>query len=224
MTHAYNKCFLSDMMDNLGYAVDFAVNGCGFNSDSFYDFFITSQVASLIEQGNLPLITGCSGIELALTIFDRVGITQAQTKRRTSPLKISFSQIYKSPEFWAGWVLAFYQWSTNISFSVIRDYISFSKIITMYHPLHEAPKEKFVDVMNDIIKTKSKQKTTNLHNFRKIAGLTQKELALLSGVNLRTLQQYETGAKDINKASGSSINSLARALRCNFYDIMELDL
>ncbi|MBQ1628436.1 MAG: helix-turn-helix transcriptional regulator, partial [Treponema sp.] len=39
------------------------------------------------------------------------------------------------------------------------------------------------------------------------AGLTQKELSELSGVNLRTLQQYETGAKDINMASGKSINA-----------------
>ncbi|MEE3312689.1 MAG: hypothetical protein VZR56_00880 [Treponema sp.] len=46
----------------------------------------------------------------------------------------------------------------------------------------------------------------------------------MSGVNLRTLQQYEIGAKDINRASGSAINSLAQVLRCNFYDIMELNL
>ena len=45
-----------------------------------------------------------------------------------------------------------------------------------------------------------------------------------AGVNLRTLQQYEIGSKDINKASGQAINSLAQALHCNFYDVMELDL
>ncbi|MBQ1628813.1 MAG: helix-turn-helix transcriptional regulator, partial [Treponema sp.] len=53
-------------------------------------------------------------------------------------------------------------------------------------------------------------------------GLTQKELSELSGVNLRTLQQYETGAKDINMASGKSINALALALNCNFYEVMEI--
>jgi len=41
-------------------------------------------------------------------------------------------------------------------------------------------------------------------------------------VNLRTLQQYETGAKEINKAAGETINTLARVLKCNFYDVMEL--
>jgi len=55
------------------------------------------------------------------------------------------------------------------------------------------------------------------------AGLTQTELSELSGVNLRTLQQYETGAKDINMASGKSINSLALALNCNFYKVLEIE-
>lgn len=55
------------------------------------------------------------------------------------------------------------------------------------------------------------------------AGLTQKELSELSGVNLRPLQQYETGAKDINMASGKSINALALALNCNFYEVLEIE-
>ena len=71
---------------------------------------------------------------------------------------------------------------------------------------------------------KNQERGTNLHRLRKVAGLTEKELAKLSGVNLRTLQQYEIGLKDINHASGTAINALALALRCNFYDVMELDL
>ena len=93
-----------------------------------------------------------------------------------------------------------------------------------YKQLHEAPKEKFSDVMNELIQRKNQERGTNLHRLRKAAGLTQKELSELSGVNLRTLQQYEIGLKDINHASGAAINALALALRCNFYDVMELDL
>lgn len=76
--------------------------------------------------------------------------------------------------------------------------------------------------MDDIIRKKNKDRGTNLQKLRKLAELTQKELAELSGVNLGTLQQYETGAKDINMASGKTINDLALALHCNFYDIMQL--
>ncbi len=214
--HAYDKLFLSDFMKTLGFASDFAVNVCGLSSDSFYDFFIASKVSSYIEAGSPPFISGLSGTELVLSIFERVGF---ETPGSALSDYVRFD---RSPEYWGGWILAYYQWKTNISFSKLRDFFSFSNIIAMYNPLHEASEEKFVEVMNDLIL--NKQKVTNLQRLRKLSGLTQKELSKLSGVNLRTLQQYEIGGKDINKASGEAINSLARVLKCNFYDVMELDL
>ncbi|MBQ6780532.1 MAG: helix-turn-helix transcriptional regulator [Treponema sp.] len=223
MTRAYDKFFLPNVRENMGFAVDFAVNGCSVSADSFYDFFIASKVASQLENGSPHFVCGCSGTELALTVFERVGY-EAKSEGEPFSFLENFVRFDRSPEYWAGWILAFYQWNTQISFSKIREYIAFSEIVRMYHPLHEAPEEKFLDVMNGIIKEKSLQKQTNLHRLRKNAGLTQKELSELSGVNLRTLQQYEIGAKDINRASGESINALARALKCNFYDVMELDL
>ena len=218
MTRAYDKFFLPGVMNNLGFAVDFAVNGCALEPDSFYDFFIASKVARAIEEGSPVFVCGCSGTELALSVFEKVGFELMQETENT------FDRFDRSPEYWAGWILAYYQWETNLSFSKIRDYISFSHIINMYNPLHEAPQEKFLDIMNKIIKEKNLTKPTNLHNLRKASGLTQKELSELAGVNLRTLQQYEIGSKDINKASGKTINSLALALHCNFYDVMELEL
>ena len=217
MTRAYDKFFLPLVMKNLGFAVDFAVNGCRVTADSFYDFFIASKVAKAIEEGSPAFVCGCSGTELALSVFERVGFDHLPGNG------ITFDRFDRSPEYWAGWILAYYQWETNLSFSKIRDYVPFSQIVNMYYPLHEAPQEKFLDVMNKIIKEKDLSKATNLHNLRKASGLTQKELSELAGVNLRTLQQYEIGSKDINKASGKTINSLALALHCNFYDVMELD-
>lgn len=218
MTRAYDKFFLPGVMKNMGFAVDYAVNGCGLTADSFYDFFIASKVAKAIEDGSPVFVCGCSGTELALNVFERVGFESNLS------LNDDFVRIDRSPEYWAGWILIYYQWETNFTFSKIRDYVPFSQIVNMYNPLHEAPQEKFLDVMNGIIKEKNIKKSTNLHNLRKASGLTQKELSELSGVNLRTLQQYEIGLKDINKASGKAINSLALALHCNFYDVMELDL
>lgn len=218
MTRAYDKFFLPTVMKNLGFAVDFAVNTCGVTADSFYDFFIASKVARAIEEGSPLFVCGCSGTELALSVFEKVGFELMPETEKT------FDRFERSPEYWAGWILAYYQWETNLSFSKIRDYVSFSQIVNMYNPLHEAPQEKFLDIMNKIIKEKNLTKPTNLHNLRKTSGLTQKELSELAGVNLRTLQQYEIGSKDINKASGKTINSLALALHCNFYDVMELEL
>ena len=58
--------------------------------------------------------------------------------------------------------------------------------------------------------------------YRKLLGLSQRELAEASGVNIRTIQQYETGAKDINKASVKNVVAMARALHCDVEDLMEL--
>ena len=43
------------------------------------------------------------------------------------------------------------------------------------------------------------------------------------GVNLRTLQQYEIRAKDINRAAGSTLFSLAKVLGCRVEDLLEYD-
>lgn len=218
MIHAYDKIFLPDVQQNLGYACHFAINSCDVESDYFFDFFITSKIAKEIETGSPKFLCGCSGTELALSVFTRVGY---------SPKRIQYDDevimANRSQEYWAGWILAYFQWYSGIGFSKIRDNISLSQIVQMYHPLHEAPEEKFVEVMNQIIRKNNSNHGTNLHRLRKAAGLTQKQLAEFSGVNLRTLQQYEIGAKDINMASGKAINALALALHCNFYDVMELE-
>lgn len=57
--------------------------------------------------------------------------------------------------------------------------------------------------------------------YRTKAGLSQSKLAELSGVNVRMIQHYEQGAKDINKAQADTILTLAKALNCNMEDLLE---
>ena len=53
---------------------------------------------------------------------------------------------------------------------------------------------------------------TNLQKYRKAAGLTQLGLSVLSGVNLRTLQDYEQGRKPISQAAAVTVYRIAKAL------------
>ena len=62
---------------------------------------------------------------------------------------------------------------------------------------------------------------TSLEWFRKSRDLTQNKLSELSGVNVRMIQHYEQGVKDINKAQGITLLKLANALECNIEDILE---
>ena len=59
--------------------------------------------------------------------------------------------------------------------------------------------------------------------FTQNSGYTQKELAEKVGVNLRTLQQYEIRAKDINKAAGTTLLALSKVLGCRVEDLLEYD-
>lgn len=63
---------------------------------------------------------------------------------------------------------------------------------------------------------------TNLQYRRNLQRLTQKKLAERSGVNLRIIQYYEQGYRDINKAEAMTVYKLAQALGCNVKDILEL--
>lgn len=62
-----------------------------------------------------------------------------------------------------------------------------------------------------------------LQDQRKKAGLSQAELAAVSGVKVRTLQQYESGQRNINGAKLDTLCTLALALGCTVFDIIEDD-
>lgn len=63
---------------------------------------------------------------------------------------------------------------------------------------------------------------TRLKEIRKSKNMTQSQLSEISGVNLRTLQDYEQGSKDINKVAGITLYKLAQALECNVEDLLEI--
>ena len=56
------------------------------------------------------------------------------------------------PEYWAGWVLAYYQWLSRRSFAYMqRKGLGADTVVSMYHPLHEADLSKFADVADGIL-------------------------------------------------------------------------
>ena len=60
-----------------------------------------------------------------------------------------------------------------------------------------------------------------LQEIRKARGLSQRQLAEASGVNVRVLQHYEQGFKDINKAAAETVKALADALGVRMEDLLE---
>ena len=211
MTHAYAEEYLSDAMANLGEALDYAVNACLLDIDEFMDLFIASGYGGSFGKGNPKYVSGISGTELVMEIVGKSG------KRMSFPEPQT--EYDCSPEYWCGWILAYYQWATGRSFKDIHDNMSMNEVRKLYGTLHEAAEEKFVDTVNAIIQRKNAP--SKLQQQRKRCGYSQKELAEKSGVNLRTLQQYELKTKDINKASVQTVLALANVLGCRVEDLME---
>ena len=211
MTHAYAEEYLDDAMQNLGEAFDYAADACKIDIEKFMQYFISGKYAEQFGNGNPKIISGMSGTELAINVISESG------KSINFPeAQIEYDY---SAEYWCGWILAYYQWYTKRSFKNIYNYISMAEVLKLYPTLHEAPEDKFVDTVNAIISDRIG--TTALQAQRKKAGLTQAQLAEKANVNLRTLQQYELGAKKINKASFQTVMALCNALGCRAEDIIE---
>ena len=62
---------------------------------------------------------------------------------------------------------------------------------------------------------------TNLGHIRAIKRISQSKLAELSDVNLRMIQYYEQGMKDINKAQAMTLYKIAQVLECTIEDLLE---
>ena len=63
----------------------------------------------------------------------------------------------------------------------------------------------------------------NLKRYRTASGMSQAKLSNASGVSLRSIQCYEQGVKDINRAEGLSLYKLSKALGCRMEQLLELD-
>lgn len=65
--------------------------------------------------------------------------------------------------------------------------------------------------------------SNKLQEKRKAAGLSQAELAGKAGMSVRTLQHYEQGMLDFNKAAAITVWRLARALECQVEDLLDIE-
>ncbi len=211
MIHAYRETYLEKSMAHLGEAFDYAVNDCDIKGEDFLKMFMASQVAKSFEKGEPAYVVGKSGIELV-----RECVYEATGKKIDSEPNERF---FRTPEYWSGWAIAYYQWFSGRKFTEIFKVITFNDLLCMYPTLHEADITKFVDIADEMIRKAMPE--TNLKRIRTVYGYTQSELAELSGVSLRSIQMYEQRQKDINRASVESIYNIAKVLGCTVEDILE---
>jgi DNA-binding transcriptional regulator YiaG len=201
--HAYQETYVNNAMSLIGDMMDYVANDCNMDADLYFKLFLSSNVCKAIENGNPKYILGLSGIDIAKdVVLDKMGKTL---------IEIPQERFSRSPEYWAGWAIAYYQWFSVRKFSEIHS--------VLYSTLHEADISKFVSVANK--KIKEAFPDTRLKTLRTVYGYSQSELSKASGVGLRSIQMYEQRNKNINKASGQTLKQLSLALGCAMEDLLE---
>lgn len=209
MIHAYDKNYLLKAQNNLASMLDFTVYDLEEDLSLFYQKFLQSKFCSQFERGESTVIVGKSGVELAL---DVMGDESLASKYRPAA--------NRTPEYWCGWALAYFQWYTNLSFKELNNYIPISEVLAMYSPYHEMDISQFCDKMIELYN--KRKNDTNLKAIRLDAGLSQSELAEISDIPVRTIQQYEQNQKNINAAKAETVVKLAKALNCTVENLMEV--
>lgn len=212
---AYAEEYVGKAQTVLGRMLDYAVNTQNFDIAEFFALFISTGFAARFESGDFTLIAGKSGIELADLVLEKAGISYEKKEPAFNP--------DRTPEYWTGWALAYYQWQVNLPFKTIIEKVPVKDILNLYSPYHEMDIRQFYDKMTELI-LQAETTQTNLQKFRKIAGLTQEELAAKAGISVRTIQQYEQRQKNINAASVQTVRNLATVLNCHIEDLMEVEI
>lgn len=60
-----------------------------------------------------------------------------------------------------------------------------------------------------------------LKERREAAGISQADLAALTGISVRVIQNYEQGTRPLNGARAITVKHLADALKCRMEDLIE---
>lgn len=79
-----------------------------------------------------------------------------------------------------------------------------------------------IRMQNEILKkvTKLKDNLSSVKRLRKALGITQRELAEKTGINLRQIQKYESGEYDTGNMTLRNAIAFAEALGCNVKDLL----
>ncbi len=213
MIHAYSELYLEEMQGDMGLVFDLAVNVLHYDINEFNEIFINSTIAKKIEYGDSSVLAGKSGIEMLYDVLDKHGDKYRDIQQKDIDIWS------RSPQYWVGWILCYYQWYTAISFLEIYKTVTAKDIEDMYMPYHEMDESQFVDEINR--RRSDIRAMTYLKYFRQKAGYTQQQLADLTDVPVKTIRQYEQGQKNINKASAETVIKFSRVLCCQPFDLLE---
>ena len=214
MIRAYDESYLVHSTRVLGWMLDSAVNLFGQEAGSFWHIFISTGYAGRFGKGESRLLAGMTGYELARAVLDAAAVEY----KAAPPAEVTDL----SPEYWAGWALAHYQWRTALSFVEINSFAPIGEIISSYSPYHEMDILRFCEHLD--ARYSAAHPESRLKTMRERRGMTQEELSAAANVPLRMVQHYEQRVKNLGKAAFDTVFRLAQALHVPAPDLLEPSL
>ncbi len=135
------------------------------------------SLAKQFEIGNPHYVAGKNGCEIAREVICICTGEELETE--------DLMYVDKSPEYWIGWSLAYYQWLRGVTFSEMEEVLPVDEMYGMYATLHEADITLFVEIMDE--RMSARKKESQLKRLRSYARMSQSELARESEVPLRQI-------------------------------------
>lgn len=212
MMSVYDREYIEEGALCFGEALDYVAGSCGMDIEAFMDIFIISGYADRFEKGDPSVVPGLSGTELVCRALKKSGLDL-----RFPDAVAEFSD--GSLEYWTGYFMIYLMWYNKMTFRNVMEDISRESLLECIPKLLSAAETERERLLKEL--AQGKKHPVRLQELRKECGYSQRELAEKSGVNLRTLQQYEVRSKDINKAAASTLLSLSSVLGCKITDLME---
>ncbi len=199
-----------ELREKLGTFFDTAVNCCSMRGQDAANVFIASGLAEQLEYQNPGFVAGRSGTEMLMWALSECGLSP----NVPNPLRTT-----TSADYWTGSALALFQLSTGWRYAHVFERMSYADLREICSWSQDGPEEDIVRKLLDELR--KRKRPCALREARNAAGFTQSGLAELAGISMRSIQQYEEGKKDINKAAAGSVQKLARILGCRMEDLLE---
>lgn len=209
--HAYDDIYVESAQNILGHMFDFGINEVGLEPQELVERFLVSDCSKQFEIGNPRFVAGLTGPELARKVLEETGYL------KEIPDDVMY--IDRSPEYWAGWVMAYLQWCKDASFASLFEAMDIEYVLKLYPTYHEMDISKFIDLAKE--RYVERFPSTALKRYRELLQMSQRELANESGVPLRQIQMFEQRQRDINKTSAETLLRLSKALHISMEHLME---
>lgn len=197
---------------NMGEMIEYVSEACHEDVNDFFRMMALTGLLDRWERWDPTLYYGMSGTEIARSVFRKVGMP-------IQDYPYAVVRMVSGVSDWAGRLLNYISFTRNVSTYDIIDRVDFEEVSDYYPRFYMSSIKEAAEALEKAYF--DSEEGSMLSRLRKERGLSQKELSILSGVNLRTLQQYEIRAKDLKKASSEKVINLAFALRTRPENLLE---